>query len=138
LDAHVQAYRRCTTWINSMLYVAAALVVGLGIAHSVLGERYIIARLLRRDLPQLFGGDQFTKQTLRFAWHITTIVWFALAAILAAAASAPSSPFRSATLAIVAIGAVVSSLFPLYFTRGRHLSWIVLLAIGLLVWLARN
>jgi hypothetical protein len=120
-----------------MLYLAAALVVGLGIAHSVLGERYILVRLLRRDLPRLFGSDRFTKQTLRFTWHITTIAWFALAAILVAAAPAPASPFRSVTLGTIAMGAVVSALLPLYFTRGRHLSWIVLLAIGLLVWLAR-
>jgi hypothetical protein len=125
------------TGINWMLYLAAALFVGLGIAHSVLGERYIIARLLRRELPQLFGGDQFTKQTLRFAWHITTVAWFALAAILVAAAPAPSSHFRSLTLGMIAIGAVAAAVLPLYFTRGRHLSWIVLLAIGLLVWLAR-
>ena len=28
------------------------------------------------------GSDWFTKQTLRFAWHITTIVWWGFAAIL--------------------------------------------------------
>ena len=120
-----------------MLYLAAALVVGLGIAHSVLGERYIISRLLRRDLPQLFGGDQFTKQTLRFAWHITTVAWFAVAVILVAVDHASSSLFRSVTLKTIAAGAVVSALFPLYFTRGRHLSWILLLAIGFLVWLGQ-
>lgn len=120
-----------------LLYLAAALVAGLGIAHSVLGERYIISRLLRRDLPRLFGGDQFTKQTLRFAWHITTIAWFALAVILVAAGGASSTPFRSVTLKTIAIAAGVSALFPLCFTRGRHLSWVVFLAIGLYSWLGQ-
>ncbi len=120
-----------------MLYLAAALTAGLGVAHSVLGERYIISRLLRCDLPHLFGGDQFTKQTLRFAWHVTTVAWFALASILVAAEHAPSTPFRATTLGAIAIGAFVSALFPLYFTRGRHLSWVVLLAIGLLTWRAQ-
>lgn len=59
--------------ISPWLLMAALLAFGLGLAHSVLGERYILRRLLRRpDLPALFGSDDFTKRTLRFAWHLTT------------------------------------------------------------------
>lgn len=69
--------------MNSALYAAAALTVGIGIAHSWLGERYILIRLFRRgDLPPLFGGADFTKNTLRFAWHLTTLAWLGLAGIL--------------------------------------------------------
>lgn len=40
--------------MKSLLYLAAGLVVALGAAHSVLGERYILTRLFRRsDLPRL-------------------------------------------------------------------------------------
>jgi hypothetical protein len=120
-----------------MLHLAAALIVALGVAHSILGERYIIARLVRRDLPQSFGDDPFTKQTLRFAWHITTVAWFALAAVLVAAEQPPSSPFRAFTLSAIGIGASVTALFPLYFNRGRHLSWLVLVAIGVVTWLGQ-
>jgi hypothetical protein len=57
--------------MTSALYVAAALMVGVGIAHSVLGERYILMRLFRRgELPRLFGGTEFTARTLRFAWPV--------------------------------------------------------------------
>src|SRR3989304_9726957 len=63
------------------LVIAAMLTVGVGVAHSVLGERYIIRRLLRRnDLPKT---DAFTRQTIRFAWHLPPIAWFGLAAVLA-------------------------------------------------------
>ena len=56
------------------------LAVLLAGAHSYLGERYIMVRLLRRDdLPKLFGGVDFTKRTLRFAWHLTSIAWVGLA-----------------------------------------------------------
>ena len=69
------------------LLVAATLLAVTAAAHSVLGERYILVRLFRRDdLPRLFGSDAFTKRTLRFAWHLTTIAWFGLAAILEALA----------------------------------------------------
>jgi hypothetical protein len=54
--------------------LAFALVVATGIAHSYLGERYILIRLFKRgDLPKLSVGTEFTKGTLRFAWHLTTV-----------------------------------------------------------------
>ena len=44
------------------LLVASVVAVLLGVAHSYLGERYVLVRLLRRDdLPRLFGGVEFTK-----------------------------------------------------------------------------
>jgi hypothetical protein len=64
-----------------MLVAAAVLMFLLGLAHSVLGERYLLIRLFRRpDLPTLFGGTAFTTQTLRFAWHLTTVIAWGLAA----------------------------------------------------------
>ena len=46
--------------------LAAVLCFAVGLAHSVLGERYILVRLFRRtDLPKLFGGTEFTVRTLR-------------------------------------------------------------------------
>ena len=67
-----------------MLIAAASLAFLIGLAHSYLGERYILIRLFRRELPRLFGSDDFTKQTLRFVWHLTTVSWWGLAAILVA------------------------------------------------------
>ena len=65
-----------------MLQLAALLLALLGIAHSVLGERYILTRLFRRELPKLFGGPEFTKNTLRFAWHLTTVLALNLSVVL--------------------------------------------------------
>ena len=74
------------------MLVAALLAASLGVAHSYLGERYILIRLLRRDnLPTLFGGVEFTKRTLRFAWHLTSVAWIGLAGLLVA--MAPSELF---------------------------------------------
>ena len=65
--------------MTSLLYITAFLTFTIGVAHSVLGERYILIRLFRRNnLPKLFGGPEFTILTLRFAWHITTIAWWGL------------------------------------------------------------
>ena len=66
-----------------LFYMAAVLLIAIGFAHSYLGERYILIRLFRRDsLPKLFGGTEFTKNTLRFAWHLTSLAWFGFAVIL--------------------------------------------------------
>ncbi|MDC7807411.1 hypothetical protein PQS31_11325 [Luteimonas sp BLCC-B24] len=60
--------------MEALLYLAAFLAATLGVAHSILGERYILVRLFRRNnLPKLFGGTEFTTRTLRFAWHITPL-----------------------------------------------------------------
>ena len=70
--------------------VAAILCFGVGLAHSVLGEKYILIRLFRRpDLPKLFGGTEFTVRTLRFAWHLTTIAWWGAMAMFFEMARGP-------------------------------------------------
>jgi hypothetical protein len=118
-----------------MLLVAALLIFLTGCAHSYLGERYILIRLFERgNLPKLFGGTEFTAGTLRFAWHITTVAWWAIALLLVFASRNALSP--AVVLHVIAGAALVSAVLPLVFTRGKHLSWAVFLLIGLLVLVA--
>lgn len=120
-----------------MLLLAAVLIFLTGVAHSYLGERYILIRLFRRDdLPRLFGGTAFTIGTLRFAWHLTTVAWWGFAFLAYVASQGPVTTDQ--VLATLGTVAVVSAAFPLYFTRGRHLSWIVFLVVGMLAFLARG
>ena len=116
------------------LYTASVLIFTLGLAHSVLGERFILVRLLRREsLPKLFGGTEFTARTLRFAWHITTVAWWGIAALLWLAASENLN--SESVLKVLAYTLLLSGILPLVITRCRHLSWIVLfLAGGLVLW----
>ncbi|MBZ2188234.1 MULTISPECIES: hypothetical protein [Alcanivoracaceae] len=118
------------------LYIAAVLIFMLGLAHSVLGERFILTRLFRRDaLPKLFGGTEFTARTLRFAWHITTVAWWGIALLLWLAASGDLT--TESVLVVLGYTVVISGILPLVITRGRHLSWVVLfLAGGLVLWYA--
>lgn len=111
-----------------MLIVAAILIVAIGIAHSYLGERYILTRLFRQPLPKLFGDDTFTRQTLRFAWHLTTIAWFGFAALLLSVYFEVLS--RSNLLYVIAVTFALTAITALLASRGRHLSWIVFGAIS--------
>jgi len=115
----------------TLLLVAAALAFAVGLAHSILGEKFILIRLFRRpDLPRLFGSSDFTVRTLRFAWHLTSVAWWGLAAVLVLLARP--------TLDHAAVGLVVGGTFLVHFavalvgSRGRHLAWVAFLAIGLL------
>ena len=111
-----------------MLYAAAALIAALGIAHSILGERFVLIRLLRRgNLPKLFGDTEFTARTLRFAWHLTTMLALCLALLLVQLANHASAPNLAST---IGLALVVSGVLPLAYTRGRHLSWVVLFFSG--------
>lgn len=122
--------------MNVLLVGAAVLVVLLGAAHSYLGERYILIRLFRRaDLPQLFGSDVFTKRTVRFAWHLTTVAWLGLAALLLFIAQPSASVSVRSVGAAVGATAVVSAAVTLVGSRGRHLAWIVFLAVAAAAWL---
>ncbi len=66
-----------------MLHFAAIICLLVGMVHSVLGERYILMRLFRTGhISHLFGDDSFTKGTIRFVWHITTLAFWGFAALL--------------------------------------------------------
>lgn len=115
--------------MDGLLYFAAFLAAALGLAHSMLGERYILRRLFRRgDLPRLFGGTEFTRRTLRFAWHITTVAWFGFAALLVLAGRGGVT--TSCMLQVTGVTFLASGVLPLVLTRGKHLSWVVLFVIG--------
>jgi len=110
-----------------MLLIAALLIGALGVAHSVLGERYIIRWVLKQDLPKLFGGTEFAAGTIRFAWHITTVLALGVATLLALVEfDAP----RSAAVGVIGWTLIACGVLPIYFTRGRHLSWLVFFAAG--------
>lgn len=111
------------------LSIAAILAVIVGIAHSYLGERYILIRLFRFErLPKLFGGTEFTIRTLRFAWHITTIAWWGFAAILIQLARGTVS--TSSVAFAIGITFVATGIVTLVISKAKHLAWPIFMFIG--------
>jgi hypothetical protein len=121
--------------MNTSLLSAAILLSIVTVAHSYLGERFILIRLFRRsDLPRLFGNDEFTKRTLRLAWHITSVIGLGLATLLIVLASSPASVVNRKMIHVIAITSALSGLVALLGSRGRHLSWLAFFVIAGLAW----
>jgi hypothetical protein len=122
-----------------MSTVAAILCLGIGLIHSVLGERYILVRLFRQTtIPRLFGGDFFTRRTLRFAWHLTTVAWWGLGYLVWVV---PRQPANLGHTVLATVGTVffLSGALALVASKGKHLSWIVFFAIaGLALYVRAN
>ena len=117
--------------LGALYLLAAALCVALAIAHSYLGERYILIRLFRRtDIPKLFGDTEFTKRTLRFAWHLTSITWLGIAALFFLLAQGALS--SDAVAAVLSVVFLISAGVTVVASRGRHLAWPVFLIIGII------
>ena len=93
---------------STALALAAALTVGIGLAHSWLGERRLIQPLLAPEHRHGVLTRSFSRRVLRFAWHITTLAWWGLAAILAIMAAGPGSPQSHAILKVIAVVFLVS------------------------------
>ena len=114
---------------SMLLMIAAWLAFGVGIAHSVLGEKLLLIRLFRRpDLPTLAGSATFAARTLRFAWHITTVAWWGFAAMLVLASRDALSQHNA--LVALAVTMLVTAAMILVASRGKHLAWPVFAAIA--------
>jgi hypothetical protein len=107
-------------------HVTSGCLLLLAIAHSILGEREILMPLFRAEwsiaLPR-----KATESVLRFAWHLTSIAWVALAAVVVDAAVLP----------VVAAMCIVSAAVVFVVLRA-HLAWPVFLLGGLAALQADN
>lgn len=116
------------------LVFAATTLLITSVLHSLLGERFILKPLVgHQDLPMLFGDRQFLPRTLRFVWHLFSIAFVGLAAILIAVAAGGST---TSLLNIVSATAASSAVVTATVSRGRHLSWVAFASVALASWLA--
>ena len=64
---------------NDLLLIAAVIVAAIGLIHSYLGERLVFPRLFALpDLPLLRRDRAYTENVLRYAWHVTSLAWWAI------------------------------------------------------------
>jgi hypothetical protein len=121
--------------IDVRLALAAAITIVIAAAHSWLGERKILGPLLAQ--PLALGAPRrtaFVRLTLRFSWHLTSLLWLGGAAMMAALGAAP--PDLAALLVLEISGAVfiASAAITLSYSDGRHIGWPLFLIVGILCW----
>jgi hypothetical protein len=103
-------------------WTAAIILVAIGIAHSVLGEVTVLRPLIAQRTWTIPGVPRMAAdRLLRFAWHLTTLAWWALAAVLVGASI-------EVAFAATCLGAAIIILAVL----PGHLAWPAFLAAGLL------
>jgi hypothetical protein len=76
----------------------------------------------------MFRGDPaLMSSILRWAWHLTSLAWIALALLLVAMTRVPADA-RTLPVAIIAGYLALSGLICFVTTRGRHIAWPFFLA----------
>ena len=120
-----------------MLLLAALLTVLVGLFHSIVGEIRLVRPLLARsDLPRLGHGPWYARALIRTAWHITTLTWLGVAAMLVVI-HRTLFPDHAPLLWIISAVFAVSGLAALILSRARHPAWLAFLPIaGLTGWVA--
>jgi hypothetical protein len=112
------------------LAIAGTLAAMLAVAHSLLGE-ILIFRRLSTEPDKNAGLSLHQIAVLRGTWHLLSLFGCGFAAVLLMLALGPP-PATGPMVQSLAATFLVSGLYWLWATRGRHPAWIVLGAIGLL------
>lgn len=101
---------------------SSGILVALALLHSMLGENAILKPLFARHWE--IGIERYAvERILRFAWHLTSLAWVALAAILLGFSASE----------VIAWTCVASGALVFFMLRG-HLAWPLFVLAALLVW----
>ncbi|HRX87966.1 MAG TPA: hypothetical protein P5528_00845 [Steroidobacteraceae bacterium] len=112
----------------TFLLVAALATLLTAFAHSYFGEKRLIGPLVASNDGVM--SRPLAKQVIRFAWHLTSALWVGQALLLLRAAADPLY-YDSALITGIGILYLAIGLFDAAATRGRHIGWPLLTAIGL-------
>ncbi len=121
------------------LQTSGILIIILALAHSALGEWKLLSQLKNDSLPSingipaLFKSGGFSKNTIRFVWHITSVFGLSLAVILLHFSSLNALGTTELFIVkIISASMLLAGLITLILTKGAHMGWILFFAIGIL------
>ncbi len=109
------------------LMAAAIATLATAATHSYFGEKRLIGPLVASDDGVM--SRLLAKQVIRFAWHLTSLLWIGQALLLLRAAFDPEV-FDAVLIAGIGVLHVAIGLFDAVVTRGKHIGWPLLTAIG--------
>jgi len=123
--------------LNTYLLISSALLALTAVVHSVVGEKLLLIPLQKVDgLPAVGGSTRVARETLRFAWHVTSVLGIGIAVILFYYASVPKlAPDQIYVVRVLSLTCQASFVVAIVGSRARHPSWIVFLLVSILIWL---
>ncbi len=125
--------------METLLTLAAVLLLFTGLVHSLLGE-WLIFRHLRQGtwVPQL-GAPPLRARNIRIlwaTWHLASVFGWGFAATLWGLAATPEAPVDELVLTAVSGATSIGAVLVLVATSGRHPGWVALGAVASLSWAA--
>ena len=127
--------------MQNYLLAAGALMILIGIAHSVIGEILIFRQLRAGTIVPLLVPPPLRERHLRILWanwHLCSVLGWGLAALLIQFANSPDLSAHALSIRIIAIAALAGSVLVLYATRGKHPGWFGLVVAAGLAWLGQS
>lgn len=112
-------------WFISSGILALILVSAV---HSLLGEKLLLKPMFSRRGNAVLESD-LARLVIRFAWHVTSLCWIMMAIILYFVGFSQAALPTSIPLTL-GVGFLSIGLFDAIASRGRHVGWPVLTAIG--------
>lgn len=112
-----------------LLIICAIAALGLvSLVHSIYGEKLLLRPMFKYRGNRVLEND-LARMVLRFAWHLTSLLWILLAVIIY---TVGFSPQHLTHIILLSVGIVFTAvgMFDLIVSRGRHVGWPILMAIG--------
>lgn len=119
-----------------MVWACIILLLVTSLLHSVAGELMLINPLLK-DRENHILKHGLARLLIRFVWHVASIMWVLLAVILYSVFIAKPASLE-AILTGIGISFALIGLFDLIVSKGRHIGWPFLTAIGVTALLAQH
>ncbi|MBL8525696.1 MAG: hypothetical protein JNN20_18600 [Betaproteobacteria bacterium] len=105
-----------------------------------MGEKLLLIPLQKVEgLPTIGRSTRVAKETLRFAWHVTSVLGIGIAVILFYYAGVPKlATDQIYVLRVLSLTCQASFVIAIVGSRARHPSWIVFLLVSILIWLGAS
>lgn len=98
-------------------------------------EKLVLRPLFTRgEVPKLLGSTAFAHRTLRFTWHLTTVLLLGIGAVVVDLALLPPDSTSTCVIQVLAATFTACSLLSLIGARAKHFSWWVFRIIAVLLW----
>ena len=132
--------------MNTYLIAAGIMLLLITLNHIIAGERFILIPLLKnKDLPGLIGElgpnigtstPMFMRRVIRMSWYVTVTPWIGSALLLFYFAGNPIDSTGVIVLNTLAAIYMATAAVIVLFTRARHLSQFLFVAIAICCWYA--